>query len=63
MQKKMSSNTQSRVLVLKVNGSAEEDEYRYSRLVEVQRNMSTDTQSLIPILKVNRSAEEDEYRY
>ena len=37
------------------------DEYRYSRLVEVQRKISSDTQSPVPVLKVNRSVEEDEY--
>ena len=37
---KISTGTQSPVPVLKVNRSAEEDDYRYSRLIEVQRKMS-----------------------
>ena len=41
---KMSTGTQSPISVLKVNRSAEEDEYRYSRVIEVQRKMSTGTQ-------------------
>ena len=41
----MSTDTQSLVPVLKAIKSAEEDEYRYSKLLRVQRNMSIGTQS------------------